>query len=540
MIRLESNTLKNYYGESPKEYDLKFIHYSLDVEDNEYEEIYNDLKNIKEEIRNSFLIYFSHVKDFNKILYNSKIIMDKFGRDMYLRIRNQDEYDKYKKSKSSILLLIGLKELKEINIEKDDIVLQINNISELSIKELDELLNKYNIRKISVGQIAYITNEHSYLLEELSKMYRVKNNDQLELEKNNKLTNDLYTVEEYKNIYNAINNIVNKSIGNDNTEKFIDLFYRLANEIYYAEDDTKETKIVNHTLIGPIVNKKCACEGYSKLLSQICSLLGIESIIVSGGGSKEEGGHVWNKVKINDKWYNADLTSQSYSIHNKENKNYCLVDDSQMKYKSTSPFDQVCDESYIKNKKDNVKPTNSNNSNSILKYILLIVIVIASVIIIKKVIDAIIQSNEEIIEDEPINETLPAKNETVKEPEKTIYIYNYPFETNYYDFTYEYEEHVMYLDNNTRLVLYSGVLIDNTKIFVTGNIKSEKNGTININTYFYDKNHKEIGNCEQEVELSSEIVQYSCQKAEEELKDGKQFEEVEYYKIEIKSFNKNN
>ena len=45
MIKLESNTLKNYYGEKPNDYDVKFIHYSLDVEDGEYEEIYNDLKN---------------------------------------------------------------------------------------------------------------------------------------------------------------------------------------------------------------------------------------------------------------------------------------------------------------------------------------------------------------------------------------------------------------------------------------------------------------------------------------------------------------
>ena len=37
MIKLESNTLKNYYGEKPNDYDVKFIHYSLDVEDGEYE-----------------------------------------------------------------------------------------------------------------------------------------------------------------------------------------------------------------------------------------------------------------------------------------------------------------------------------------------------------------------------------------------------------------------------------------------------------------------------------------------------------------------
>ena len=51
-------------------------------------------------------------------------------------------------------------------------------------------------------------------------------------------------------------------------------------------------------------------------------MLNIESIIVSSDGSKDNGGHVWNKVKIKDKWYNADLTSQSHSIHNNEKKNF--------------------------------------------------------------------------------------------------------------------------------------------------------------------------------------------------------------------------
>lgn len=536
MVRLESSTLKNYYGENPNDYDLKFIHYSLDVEDNEYEEIYNDLKSIKGDIRNAFLIYFSHVSDFNKILYSSKIIMEKFQNDMYLRIHNQDEYDRYKKANTKITLVVSKNDLKDVNIDSDSIVLQIANINELPINELDELLKKYDIKKISVGQMAYLTNKYSEVIENLSKIYRVKNNDQLEIEKNNKLTNDLYTIDEYKNIYNAINNIINKAVGKNNTQKFIDIFNRLANEISYADDD-KETKIINHNLIGPIINKKCVCEGYSKLLQQICSMLNIESIIVSSDGSKDNGGHVWNKVKIKDKWYNADLTSQSHSIHNNEKKNYCLVADNQMKYKSESPFDQKCNEQYIKNKKAKKE---SNKDNNIIKYITIIIVLIIAAIIIKKVVDVIIQTNEEEVVENETNITEPIKNETIEETEEDINIESYPFVSNYYDFSYDYEEHIINLDNDTRMVLYSGVLVDNTKVYVTGNIKSQERGNVKINTYYYDKNHSEIGNCEQTVELSSEIVQYSCQKSEEELKNGKQFEDVEFYKIQIVSFDKNN
>ncbi len=535
MIKLESNTLKNYYGEKPNDYDVKFVHYSLDVEDGEYEEIYNDLKNIKEEVRNSFLIYFSHVKDFNKILYNSKIIMDKFKKDMYLRIRNQDEYNKYKKANTKVLLVIGINDLKDLEIDNDDIILQINSIKELSIKDLEHLLEKYSIKKISLGQIAYITNEYPELLETLSKMYRVKNNDQLELEKNNKLTNDLYTIDEYKQIFNSINEIIDKSTGKDNIEKFINIFNELAKEINYAEDD-KETKIINHNLIGPIVNKKCVCEGYSKLLHQICSMLNIESIVVSGGGSKENGGHIWNKVKIDDKWYNADLTSQSYAIHNNENKDYCLVEDNYMKYKSTSPFDVVCDEPY---KKRQAIEKKVENDSKYIKILFIFLAVILAMIVIKKIV--LINSVEETIENETIEEKPQIENKTEPEEEKPVNVDNYPFSSGYYNFTYERQEHIINLDTDSQLILHSGVLIDNTKVYINGNVRlnDESNASINTTISMYDENHNEIGTCEQTTELSSEIVSFSCQKSEEELKNGKQFEDVKYYKIEIASFDKN-
>ena len=534
MIKLESNTLKNYYGENPSNYDVKFIHYSLDVVDGEYEEIYNDLKNIKEEIRNAFLIYFSHVKDFNKILYNSKIIMDKFKKDMYLRIRNQDEYNKYNKSDAKVLLVIGLNDLKDLEIENEDIVLQINNVSELSIKELDDLLNKYSIKKISVGQIAYITNEYKELLETLSKMYRVKNNDQLELEKNNKLTNDLYTVDEYKKIYNAIKNIADKSIGKDNTQKFIDAFHELAKELNYANDD-KDTKITNHNLIGPILNKKCVCEGYSKLLQQVCSMLNIESIVVSNNASKEKGGHVWNKVKIDDKWYNADMTSQSIAIHNNEKIDYCLISDNQMKYKSSSPFDIPCDEPY---KKRLAIEERVENDSAYIKYIFIFLAVVLAIVVAKKVIDVIKNTNEEPINNETIVENKTIENKT-QEPERVITVKGYPFESNYYDFTYEHEEHEILLDDDTQLLVYSGVLVDNTKIYVMGNVKLKDglNGILDTKITFYDKRHNELGSCSEVTNLSSEIVSFSCQKAEEGLSNNKQFEDVEFYKIEINSFN---
>jgi hypothetical protein len=49
-------------------------------------------------------------------------------------------------------------------------------------------------------------------------------------------------------------------------------------------------------LIGSVLKGKSVCEGYSKFLQQLLSLIEVESIVVQGGGKKEEGGQVGGRV----------------------------------------------------------------------------------------------------------------------------------------------------------------------------------------------------------------------------------------------------
>ena len=104
--------------------------------------------------------------------------------------------------------------------------------------------------------------------------------------------------------------------------------------------------IYNQNLIGPVFYRKAVCEGYSKFLQQILSLIDIESIVVQGGGRKEDGGHVWNQVLIDGKWYNADVTAASYSTHHGEQVKTCLVKDNRLLYKINSSISHICDEDY--------------------------------------------------------------------------------------------------------------------------------------------------------------------------------------------------
>ena len=77
------------------------------------------------------------------------------------------------------------------------------------------------------------------------------------------------------------------------------------------------------------------------------SLIGVNSIVVQGGGTKEEGGHVWNQVLINNKWYNADVTVASYDIRQDKKVSTYLVKDSNLLYKTYTSISYYCNEDFL-------------------------------------------------------------------------------------------------------------------------------------------------------------------------------------------------
>ena len=65
-----------------------------------------------------------------------------------------------------------------------------------------------------------------------------------------------------------------------------------------------------YSAYGCLVDGKCVCEGYAKALLALCDKAGIKAVSVVGkaGETGEGQGHIWNKVMINDKWYDFDVT----------------------------------------------------------------------------------------------------------------------------------------------------------------------------------------------------------------------------------------
>ncbi len=65
------------------------------------------------------------------------------------------------------------------------------------------------------------------------------------------------------------------------------------------------------TVYGALVEKKGVCESYARTYKYILDEFGIENILVTGKATNSSGkteDHMWNYIKLNDKWYAVDVT----------------------------------------------------------------------------------------------------------------------------------------------------------------------------------------------------------------------------------------
>jgi len=75
---------------------------------------------------------------------------------------------------------------------------------------------------------------------------------------------------------------------------------------YIIKRTSYDQTLKKHTAYNALINKSSVCEGYALAAYRMFTDAGIECRIITGtaGG----GSHAWNIVKVNDKWYNIDLT----------------------------------------------------------------------------------------------------------------------------------------------------------------------------------------------------------------------------------------
>ena len=61
-----------------------------------------------------------------------------------------------------------------------------------------------------------------------------------------------------------------------------------------------------YTAYGALVNQVAVCEGYARSFQMLMNGLGVDCVGVMGNSSEQL--HIWNAVKLDDNWYNVDLT----------------------------------------------------------------------------------------------------------------------------------------------------------------------------------------------------------------------------------------
>ncbi|MDE7278635.1 MAG: hypothetical protein K2N26_02785 [Oscillospiraceae bacterium] len=96
---------------------------------------------------------------------------------------------------------------------------------------------------------------------------------------------------------------------------------KLFNDVLASTVVYDETAANCRDIYGVFVDKKAICGGFSKAFSYLCSKAGIETAAVTGDADGQP--HMWNKAKVDGKWYNVDVT---YAVSNSTEGNYVRYD----------------------------------------------------------------------------------------------------------------------------------------------------------------------------------------------------------------------
>lgn len=222
----------------------------------------------------------------------------------------------------------GYKKFKELN-EKyalfyADLYTEINNFanSKTNVSKID---NYYQIASLDYSKYSLTSDEAmaiwSIIHLENPQFYFISNVFTFTEKKLN-----VCIYEDYKN-YTArsvINNDIKQMVmecslliedtDNDVT-KALKIHDFLINRIDYAyESDgiTPQDDCWAHSIVGMAQKKGGVCESYSKSYKYLCTIFGIESILVTGYSKNQN--HAWNMIKLDDIWYHADLTWDDQKI----------------------------------------------------------------------------------------------------------------------------------------------------------------------------------------------------------------------------------
>ena len=262
-----------------------------------------------EEVKNMYDIIIDEQKKAAKIaLENGEISKDFYQQNSRAMDKTKLERDNIVHKLKGKLTNISDKNLifmKTLKPQKEDtkprIVLNLNDISSLTKEQIEALEKRYIIDSIS-----------------LNRYYEVDKGDQAEQQ-------FVYSPETYKQMLDVMEQKFGDLKYNKNLsdlEKVTIVLKRFENIRYNMDaleiSDMSNSKAhTSRSMQDPLLNNSGICAGYSDLFKNTMSYLGIESREIRGyvkglynpNTLIGQPNHAWNQVKINDKWYNLDITT---------------------------------------------------------------------------------------------------------------------------------------------------------------------------------------------------------------------------------------
>lgn len=277
-----------------------------------FEDVTNSkLENLEFLSQNNNLQKLSIINNFIDSNEINNLLKGKYIKNISLEIissNNSDVKNTFEIDENgTVTLTVNLSKLESIiqnlNLYKiDNLNLIVDENSHINpyIKKLKNVKNKVNI---AIKDPSYLSSEDATKLKERLKIENIN-----VLNTKGILSSDSYNIDYFIKIKEEIQKYINL-VHNDasNTKRFLEIYKILGENL--QEDSNMYAVVLQNCLVS----------------------LNIDSNIITGKLRGTEESHLWNQVKLNDKWYNVDLGLDVQNIFGKSSLKrkvkYCLLDD---------------------------------------------------------------------------------------------------------------------------------------------------------------------------------------------------------------------
>lgn len=203
---------------------------------------------------------------------------------------------------SDISPISNLKKLNTLNIAYNEItdispIKDLNNIDYPFINgnpivNFNILYNKIDLMSINFAKSLNLSNSDSYIVLEKENKRKLYKNNQIAIDK----------MKEW------VNENINENMSD--LEKEYRIINHILDRLEYAYDGNRA---IEPDVYGTYINGNTVCFGYALIFQYLANFSGLESYTVRTNLSEEEissgiENHTWNIVKIDNKYYQVDLT----------------------------------------------------------------------------------------------------------------------------------------------------------------------------------------------------------------------------------------